>query len=249
MLVIDLKAILGASTMVSLVSWELCGEMECADDETFQCRSSKEDDVAIKVVFLGESGVGKSSLALRFVSDEFSHYTDSTIGASYLAKKMTLDGNLNIPNQEYTFKIWDTAGQERYHSLIPLYYRGAAAAILVFDVSRPESLPALTRWVVELRNNGPADIVLVLCGNKSDLVNDRRISHEDAAVFADRIGAFYVETSARNSSRVNEVFHEIAVRVSMIQGASQSNSCTGLVDAFDVESSPWSGICCFQWNS
>jgi small GTP-binding protein len=200
-----------------------------------------EDDI-IKVVLLGESGVGKSSLALRFVSNEFLHYTDATIGASYLSKAVDVSPNPILPSGKVTFKIWDTAGQEKFHSLVPMYYRGAGAAILVFDITRPQTLLSLQRWVDELKTNGPPDIILALCGNKADLAGDRRISKEDAAEYAEDIGAFYMEVSAREATNVPELFQDVAKRFTTLQGAS-ATVCTGLVESFESATTDSSGCC------
>ena len=267
--------------MVSLLDWELCGEIElCAADDDSKLPTTNEaksksdhcnknyEATPIKVVLLGESGVGKSSIALRFVSNEFRHYTDSTLGANYLSRKMNvnvasgggsitsgIDFSSSSPtgttttsdNQEVTFQIWDTAGQEKFHSLVPMYYRGASAVILVFDVSRRGSLTSLDRWVAELRRSGPPDLILALCGNKSDLINnDRKISYEDALRYAHAIGAFYIEASARDATNVSEVFREIAIRVAIIRAATETSVCTGLDDSFDVDHEPihFAGMCC-----
>jgi small GTP-binding protein len=201
-----------------------------------------EDDI-IKVVMLGESGVGKSSVAVRFVTDEFRHYTDATIGASYLSKAVDVEPNPIMSSRKVTFKIWDTAGQEKFHSLVPMYYRGAGAAILVFDISRPQTMLALQRWVDELKNSGPPDIILALCGNKADLTKDRRVSKERACQYAEEIGAFYVEVSARDDTNVQELFQDIAERFTTLQGAT-ATVCTGLVESFDSTGLQDSRGCC-----
>lgn len=195
----------------------------------------------VKMVILGECGVGKSSLALRFVSNAFQHYTESTIGANYLSKTVEVD------TRKITFKIWDTAGQEKYNSLVPMYYRGAGAAILVFDISRPETIASLERWVEELKANGPPDIIIALCGNKADLEKDRRISKERANQYAEEIGAVYTEVSARDDINVVGLFDEIAQRVVAIQNAS-GVGCNGLMDAIIMDggckAEDKSGNCC-----
>mmetsp|Transcript_11271 Transcript_11271/g.26345 ORF Transcript_11271/g.26345 Transcript_11271/m.26345 type:complete len:106 (+) Transcript_11271:449-766(+) len=97
---------------------------------------------SIKICILGESGVGKSSLALRFVSDEFKAYTESTIGASFMSKQVTLPSTENDERERLvSLKLWDTAGQEKYRSLAPMYYRGSDAAVLVYDITKVSTLP------------------------------------------------------------------------------------------------------------
>ena len=100
----------------------------------------------VKVVLLGDSGVGKSSLVLRFVTNSFKPYSESTIGASFTTKLITLE------EKSIKYQIWDTAGQEKYHSLAPMYYRGAAAAIIVYDITRLVSI-SFTIWLGSLYAN------------------------------------------------------------------------------------------------
>ncbi len=113
-----------------------------------------------KVVLLGESAVGKSSLVLRFVKREFHEFQESTIGAAFLTQTVQID------DTTVKFEIWDTAGQERYHSLAPMYYRGAQAALIVYDITSKESFLKAQNWVRELQRQANANIVIALVGNK-----------------------------------------------------------------------------------
>ncbi len=159
-------------------------------------RNKRNDDEGaqiVKVVLLGDTGVGKSSIALRFVSNEFKPYSESTIGASFLSKTLSFDASNN--RKKIAFKIWDTAGQERYACLAPMYYRGAGAAILVYDICKTSSFKTLQRWMEELRCNGPPNIVLIVCGNKADLAASyRQVDATMARAYADSIGAGFFET-------------------------------------------------------
>eukprot|EP00887_Chlorella_sp_A99_P001846 scaffold19.g1846.t1 len=119
-----------------------------------------------KVVLLGDSGVGKSSLLLRQARGQFSEECNATVGAAFSPLSLRLDDGTVVK-----FEVWDTAGQERYASLAPLYYRGAAAAVLVYDLSRPASLERAKHWASELRRNAGNAKLVVLVGNKSDLVD------------------------------------------------------------------------------
>ena len=159
----------------------------------------------VKIVLLGDSGVGKSSLAQRFVSNSFKAFSESTIGASFLSKMMVVDG------KPVKLQIWDTAGQEKYHSLAPMYYRGAAAAVLVYDRTQPASFARLKDWVRELQDQGPDNLLLSMAANKSDL--DHGAPTEAARQFADEIGAAFVETSAKEDENVTELFTELARRL------------------------------------
>ncbi|KAG7277156.1 hypothetical protein CRUP_022619 [Coryphaenoides rupestris] len=117
----------------------------------------------LKVCLLGDTGVGKSSIVCRFVQDHFDHNISPTIGASFLTKTVPFGHEL------HKFLIWDTAGQERFHSLAPMYYRGSAAAVIVYDITKLDSFQILKKWVKELKEHGPEDIVVAIAGNKNDL--------------------------------------------------------------------------------
>jgi len=120
----------------------------------------------------GESAVGKSSLVLRFVKGQFHEYQESTIGAAFLTQTVNLD------DTTVKFEIWDTAGQERYHSLAPMYYRGAQAAIVVFDITNMDTFVRAKSWVKELQRQASPNIVIALAGNKADLAAKRMVDFE-----------------------------------------------------------------------
>ncbi|TKS67879.1 Ras-related protein [Collichthys lucidus] len=125
-----------------------------------------------KLVLLGDMAVGKSSLVLRFVKGQFDEFQETTIGAAFLAQSVCLD------DTTVKFEIWDTAGQERYHSLAPMYYRGAQAAIVVFDITKPETFERAKAWVKELQRQASPNIVIALAGNKADLAERRLVEYE-----------------------------------------------------------------------
>uniref|UniRef100_A0A0B7AHV1 Uncharacterized protein n=1 Tax=Arion vulgaris TaxID=1028688 RepID=A0A0B7AHV1_9EUPU len=158
----------------------------------------------VKVCLLGESGVGKSSIVMRFVADKFKKSLESTIGASFMTKTVYVD------NSTYKFQIWDTAGQEKYRALAPMYYRGSAAAIIVYDVTRETSFQAVKSWVQELQRHGPSRIVIAIAGNKCDLEDLREVREKDAQEYAREIGAVFCETSAMTAVNVAELFEAIA---------------------------------------
>ncbi|WWC86480.1 uncharacterized protein L201_001357 [Kwoniella dendrophila CBS 6074] len=122
--------------------------------------------VQVKLVLLGEAAVGKSSLVLRFCQGDFNENTSPTIGAAFLTQKCRLE------NRIVKFEIWDTAGQERFHSLAPMYYRNAQAAVVVYDITKAASLEKAKAWVKELQRQANANIVIALVGNKLDLASD-----------------------------------------------------------------------------
>jgi len=158
-------------------------------------------------VLLGDMGAGKSSLVLRFVKGQFHEHQESTIGAAFLTQTLCAE------SRTIKFEIWDTAGQERYHSLAPMYYRGAAAAIIVYDIQSQSSFARAKSWVRELQKQGNAALVMVLAGNKSDMAENREVEREEAEAYASENGLFFMETSAKTAENVTELFHAIAVKL------------------------------------
>ncbi|KAK4153331.1 MICOS complex subunit MIC60 [Chaetomidium leptoderma] len=169
-----------------------------------------------KLVLLGESAVGKSSIVLRFVKDQFDSYRESTIGAAFLTQTISLDENTTVK-----FEIWDTAGQERYKSLAPMYYRNANCAVVVYDITQATSLDKAKSWVKELQRQANENIIIALAGNKLDLVTEqpdkRAIETADAEAYAKEAGLLFFETSAKTAENVQELFTAIAKKLPLDQ--------------------------------
>lgn len=158
----------------------------------------------VKVCLLGDIGVGKSSLVGRFVSNAFNANLTTTLGASFMSKSLTVDNNT------IKYQIWDTAGQERYRSLLPMYYRNSAAAIVVYDITVEATFGVLQEWITELRRLGPPNIVLAIAGNKCDLEEKREIPYKRGEEYASSINAIFKETSALDATNVECLFVEIS---------------------------------------
>ncbi|XP_074196476.1 ras-related protein Rab-31 isoform X3 [Rhinolophus sinicus] len=127
-------------------------------------------------------------------------------------------------NELHKFLIWDTAGQERFHSLAPMYYRGSAAAVIVYDITKQDSFHTLKKWVKELKEHGPENIVMAIAGNKCDLSDIREVPLKDAKEYAESIGAIVVETSAKNAINIEELFQ--GIKNSLEMGNSDWVTCT-----------------------
>ncbi len=127
--------------------------------------------------------------------------------AAFLTQTVALD------DSTVKFEIWDTAGQERYRSLAPMYYRGAAAAIVVYDITNPDSFTGAKSWVKELQRRGDPNVVIALAGNKADLESRRKVEFEEANSYAEENGILHLETSAKNANNVKALFVEIAKKL------------------------------------
>ncbi|XP_076297947.1 RAS oncogene family member Rab21 isoform X2 [Lasioglossum baleicum] len=136
--------------------------------------STTGNDYNFKVVLLGEGCVGKTSVALRYVEDKFNDRHISTLQASFLNKKLTING------KKVNLAIWDTAGQEKFHALGPIYYRMSNGAILVYDITDEDTFQKVKNWVKELKKMLGSEISLAIAGNKMDLEKDRSVAIEEA---------------------------------------------------------------------
>mmetsp|Transcript_15254 Transcript_15254/g.17291 ORF Transcript_15254/g.17291 Transcript_15254/m.17291 type:complete len:196 (-) Transcript_15254:238-825(-) len=171
-----------------------------------------------KLVMLGETAVGKSSLVLRFTRDRFLDFQESTIGAAFATQSVIVNGNT------IKFEIWDTAGQERYHSLAPMYYRGAKAAVVVYDITSKTSFERAKAWVVELQQAGGTSMVVALAGNKTDLAMQREVTPDEAQQYATANSLLFMETSAKSNYNVTELFATVAKHLPSAEVSQESTS-------------------------
>ncbi|KAJ4978205.1 hypothetical protein NE237_008985 [Protea cynaroides] len=169
--------------------------------------NSKPSGLSFKLVLLGDGRVGKTSLVLRYVTNSFSEKQEATAQASYLTKRLVIEG---VP---ITLAIWDTAGQERFHALGPIYYRDADAALLVYDITDDDTFIRVKNWVKELQQMAPKNIIMAIAANKSDLVRSKKFDVQEADSYAASIGAKLFVTSAKLGSGIDEVFLDVATRV------------------------------------
>ena len=161
---------------------------------------------SFKVVLVGESGVGKTSIITQFIDQTFQEDIQSTTGGTFSTKSVVCDGGKVLK-----LEIWDTAGQEKYRSLTTMFYKDANAAVMVYDVTRKESFEELKNyWSGQIRDSSPENIILAIAGNKSDLIEHEVVDEGEARDFAKELGAIFVSTSAKNSEGINNLFEEIA---------------------------------------
>ncbi|KAJ5071690.1 ras-related protein rab-5c [Anaeramoeba ignava] len=187
-------------------------------DQSFQSTNSLNQLSSfhqLKLVLLGESAVGKSSIVLRFCKGQFFSNQEPTIGAAFLSQK------IKVGNSMIKLQIWDTAGQERYHSLAPMYYRGSAAAIVVYDITSKDSFERAKVWVEELASQATSNILIALAGNKVDLENQRVVSYKEGEKYAEELGLIFCETSAKSGQGITLLFTDIAERLSTEQKQEQ----------------------------
>ncbi|XP_028786502.1 ras-related protein RABA1f-like [Neltuma alba] len=170
-------------------------------------RADDDYDYLFKVVLIGDSGVGKSNLLSRFTKNEFSLESKSTIGVEFATR------SIRVHEKVVKAQIWDTAGQERYRAITSAYYRGAVGALLVYDVTRHVTFGNVERWLKELRDHTDANIVVMLIGNKADLQHLKAVSTEDSQAFAEQENIFFMETSALESTNVEDAFTEVLTQI------------------------------------
>jgi len=160
----------------------------------------------VKVVLLGQSTVGKTCIATRYVRGCFIQSSISTVGASYLTK------SIEVNDDTYDFNIWDTAGQELYRSLTPMYYRNAHAALVVFDITNKASYFEAEKWIRELMQSNE-DVFIIIVGNKADLEDRRQVDEKDGNSMAEKYKCVYIETSALTGIGIDRVFQMIVNRI------------------------------------
>ncbi|KAJ0405876.1 hypothetical protein P43SY_001608 [Pythium insidiosum] len=163
------------------------------------------EDVGIdrKIVIVGATDVGKTSITMRYCHGSFSTPTSATIGASFLQKRIVVGPK----RRKMTLQIWDTAGQERFRSMAPMYYRNAKAAILVFDLQNDATFEKIKEWLQDLRHHVGDDIVLAVVGNKCDCASSFNFAL--AQQFAQEIGAMVFRTSAKTGDGVANLFDSV----------------------------------------
>ena len=160
-------------------------------------------DLILKLVLIGDSGVGKTNILSRYINNEFSLATQSTVGVEFGSKIIKKNGKV------IKLQIWDTAGQERYKSITSAYYKGSRGAFVVYDITRKTTYDNIDKWIGELKTNGSEDVLIMLVGNKSDLEDKREVITEEVEKKAQEQKLAFCETSALNGKNVEYAFENL----------------------------------------
>ena len=165
--------------------------------------SSLDYDYLFKYLIIGNSGVGKSCLLIRFTDDKFEEGYVTTIGVDFKIKTLEIEG------KSVKLQIWDTAGQERFRNIVSTYYKGGHGIMMVYDITDLESFRYLDSWLKEIEKNASKNVYKILVGNKNDMEKERKVSFEKGMKFADLHGMKFFETSAKENKNVEEAFKEM----------------------------------------
>ena len=204
---------------------------------------NEEDDlsakkvVTIKVVLIGNSGVGKTCISQRYINDSFTNNEQSTVGASYFQKKLEIDG------KSINLDIWDTAGQERYRSMGKMFYKDAFIVLFVYDITDKKSFLELKNvWYDEIKKTGEKHSVLAVVGNKSDLYLKEQVDEDEARKWADDIGAIYALVSAKEGDCINLLFDNVVKKyfspdfVAQMDSEKKNRGKTNIIEKKDLDS-------------
>eukprot|EP00730_Choanoeca_flexa_P000278 TRINITY_DN10128_c0_g1_i1.p1 TRINITY_DN10128_c0_g1~~TRINITY_DN10128_c0_g1_i1.p1 ORF type:complete len:203 (+),score=62.80 TRINITY_DN10128_c0_g1_i1:113-721(+) len=199
-----------------------------------------EYDYLFKLLLIGDSGVGKSCLLLRFADDTYTESYISTIGVDFKIRTIELDG------KTIKLQIWDTAGQERFRTITSSYYRGAHGIIVVYDVTDKDSFDNVKQWLQEIERYACENVNKLLVGNKSDLTTKKVVDYATAKDFAEEKGIPFLETSAKNASNVEQAFLTMAAEIKTRMGPSAVQADTKKVQlgSGKAVSGGSSGGCC-----
>ena len=169
--------------------------------------SNDQVDYLVKLVLVGDHGVGKSNLISRFARNQFNLHSKSTIGVEFMTKNVKIEGKI------IKAQIWDTAGQERFRAITTAYYRGAVGALIVYDIANQNTFHNLQNWISEMEGNADPNIEVMVIGNKCDLKHLRRVQTTDGVALAKDKNYSFMETSALANSNVEEAFNSLITQI------------------------------------
>ncbi|KAK3512585.1 hypothetical protein QTP70_017223 [Hemibagrus guttatus] len=191
-------------------------------------------DFVFKIVLVGDVGVGKTCVVQRFKTGTFIERQGNTIGVDFTMKTMEIQG------KRVKLQIWDTAGQERFRTITQSYYRSTNGAIITYDITKKATFLAVPKWMEDVKKYGGSNIANLLIGNKSDLTEERAVSLEEAQVMAHQLDFISaIETSAKDSSNVDEAFNKMAAELMLRHGGPVFRD--SVTDSFKLNSKDVSG--------
>lgn len=178
--------------------------------KSLKVSTKSQNKTEVKIVLLGDQAVGKSSIAQQFCLEKFDTLYKATIGGAYLQKEVALKSG-----EILKLHVWDTSGQERFRAMTSLYYKGAAGAILTYDITNKESLEKLGYWIEQLKNEiEEENFVFTLAGNKMDLEDKRMVNFQEGKKFAsDHDIPIFCETSAKTGMGIKDLFQQMAEKI------------------------------------
>ena len=161
---------------------------------------NKYSESLFKILLLGDSGVGKSCIIIRYIENNFCNNLMNSLGVDFKLK------NIEIDSKKIKLQIWDTAGQERFKTITTSYYKGAHAILVVFDITDRDSFDHVRNWMADIDKFAKEGVLRILVGNKCDLMNNRQVSTEEAKEIANKYGIKYIETSAKDTINIDDLF-------------------------------------------
>ena len=161
----------------------------------------EEYDMMVKVIIIGDSGVGKTNIMSKFLKNKFMEESKATVGVEFGSKLFDLNGH------KIKAQIWDTAGQEKYKSITGAYFKGSKGALVVYDITQKSTYESLEKWINDLKSAGDPKITIILIGNKSDLEENRQVSKEQGEEKAKSFGCAFLETSALSGDNIDKAFN------------------------------------------
>ena len=197
---------------------------------------------------MGDSGVGKSCIILRYIENNFSTNLRNSIGVDFKLKNIELD------NKKIKLQIWDTAGQERFRTITTSYYKGAHAILIVFDITDRESFEHVRNWMADIDKFAKEGVLRILVGNKCDLENSRQVKKEEGNEIANKYGIKYIETSAKETTNIEDLFISTAKNLlskqvsnsGVVKGAQSGKTGIDLMNTNNNQNNNQSGggFCC-----
>ena len=200
--------------------------------------NTNEYDYLFKLLIIGDSGVGKSSLMNRFSDNIFNETFINTIGVDFKIRTINMDGKM------IKLQIWDTAGQERFRTIVSSYYRGAHGIMVVFDITNKESFENIRMWYEEIKKHASGSVKKILIGNKSDFETKRQVEYSEGKELADSLNMDYIETSAKTALNVEKAFYDLAILLQNNMVVSNNKTDINVVKPIDLDKSLNKSYCC-----